>query len=44
MIRPELEKLGVGTKQEFTGKYKKHGKSYRLNGITYTDVCIEDLT
>lgn len=44
MIRPELEKLGVGTTQEFTGKYKKHGKNYRLNGITYTDVCIEDLT
>ena len=44
MIRPELEKLGVGTTQEFTGKYQKHGKNYRLNGMTYTDVCIADLT
>ena len=43
MIRPELQKLGVGTKQEFTGDYKKHGKNYRINKITYTDVCIENL-
>ena len=44
MIRPELEKLGIGTKREFTGKYQKQGKNYRIKEVTYVDVCVTDLT